>query len=47
MDALALKNTSGMEVRFIARGGAIVSLLVPDRSGKLADVTPGYDTLAA
>jgi aldose 1-epimerase len=47
MDVLALKNTSGMEVRFIARGGAIVSLLVPDRSGKLADVTPGYDTLAA
>jgi aldose 1-epimerase len=46
MGAFTLKNASGMEVRFIARGGAIASLRVPDRFGKLADVTPGYDTPA-
>lgn len=45
MDAFTLTNASGMEVRFIARGGTIVSLRVPDRFGKVADVTPGYDTL--
>jgi len=45
MDAFTLTNASGMEVRFIAHGGTIVSLRVPDRFGNLADVTPGYDTL--
>lgn len=44
MAAFTLRNASGMEVRFIERGGTIVSLRVPDRFGKMADITPGYDT---
>lgn len=39
-----LVNANGMEIRFLERGGTITSLLVPDRDGRLADVTPGYDT---
>src|SRR5581483_5528361 len=35
-----------MELSVIAYGGALVSLTVPDRSGKLADVVLGCDTLA-
>jgi aldose 1-epimerase len=41
-----LANASGMEVCFLTLGGIIVSVKVPDRDGVLADVTPGYDTLA-
>jgi aldose 1-epimerase len=33
-----------MEVRFIAYGGTIVSIRVPDRDGAFADVTPGFDS---
>src|SRR5207302_10274673 len=43
-EVTALVNANGMEVRFVERGGTIVSLRVPDRRGRLADVTPGYDT---
>ncbi|MET0554878.1 MAG: aldose epimerase family protein [Vicinamibacteria bacterium] len=41
-----LTNAHGMEVRTIARGATIVSIRVPDRAGKLGDVTLGFDTLA-
>jgi aldose 1-epimerase len=41
-----LTNGRGMEVRTMARGATILSIRVPDRAGKLADVTLGYDTLA-
>lgn len=44
MDEYTLENANGMEVRFIALGGTITSLRVPDRNGVLADVTPGFDT---
>ena len=44
MAAFTLRNAAGMEMRFIEPGGTIVSLRVPDRYGKMADVTPGYDT---
>jgi aldose 1-epimerase len=43
-EVTALVNANGMEVRFIERGGTIVSWRVPDRRGRLADVVPGYDT---
>src|SRR5689334_2711463 len=39
-----LRNARGMEIRFIERGGAIVSWTVPDRDGRFVDVVPGYDT---
>jgi len=40
-----LTNTSGMKVKVIEFGAAIVSLLVPDRNGKFADVVLGYDVV--
>jgi aldose 1-epimerase len=40
-----LTNASGMEVRAITYGAIIVSIKVPDRSGKLDDVVVGHDTL--
>jgi len=40
-----LTNTSGMAVAISNYGGIIVSLKVPDRNGKLADVVLGFDTL--
>src|SRR5215467_6882620 len=45
VDLYVLKNPSGMEVSITNYGGAVVSLKVPDRAGKLADVVLGYDDL--
>jgi aldose 1-epimerase len=42
-----LANQSGLQAAITDYGGAIVSLLVPGRAGKLADVVLGYDSLAA
>lgn len=40
-----LKNAKGMEARITNWGGIIVSLKVPDKTGALADVVLGFDTL--
>jgi len=40
-----LKNRTGIEARITNYGGIILSLLVPDRSGKLDDVVLGYESL--
>ncbi|HEU5451052.1 MAG TPA: aldose epimerase family protein [Terriglobales bacterium] len=40
-----LRNQQGMEVTITNFGGRIVSLKVPDRSGKFADVVLGFDSL--
>ncbi len=40
------RNANGMEVRATNDGGIIVSLLVPDRNGKLDDVVLGYDSVS-
>ena len=45
VDLYTLTNASGMEVRAMTYGGIIVSLRVPDRTGALADVVLGFDTL--
>ena len=45
MDAFTLRNRHGMTVRFIDYGGSIVSIEAPDRSGRMADVVLGYDSL--
>src|SRR6266699_4986899 len=44
VDLYVLTNISGAEVSITNYGGAVVSLKVPDRSGKLADVVLGYET---
>lgn len=40
-----LTNTTGMEAKVTEYGAILVSLKVPDKAGKVADVTHGYDTL--
>src|SRR5207253_3865403 len=45
VDLFVLTNKNGAEVSITNYGGAVVSLKVPDRNGKLADVVLGYDTI--
>ncbi|MDR1454905.1 MAG: galactose mutarotase [Tannerella sp.] len=41
-----LKNAKGMEVCITNYGGRVVSVMVPDRNGKMTDVVLGYDNIA-
>lgn len=41
-----LKNANGMEVCITNFGGRVVSVMVPDRNGKMTDVVLGYDNIA-
>lgn len=41
-----LRNANGVEAKITNYGGIVVSLKVPDRTGKLDDVVLGYDNLA-
>jgi aldose 1-epimerase len=45
IDLYTLTNPSGMEARIMTYGGIIVSLRVPDKTGRLDDVVLGYDSL--
>jgi aldose 1-epimerase len=45
VELFTLKNKNGMEAKITNYGGIVVSLLVPDRNGKLGDVVLGYDKL--
>jgi aldose 1-epimerase len=45
VDVYTLTNTSGAKVRIITYGARVVSIEVPDGSGKLGDVTLGYNDL--
>ncbi len=40
-----LRNDNGMEVCLTNLGGRVVSLMVPDRDGKLLDVVLGFDSV--
>jgi aldose 1-epimerase len=40
-----LTNKNGLTARITNYGGIVVSLMVPDRNGKLADVVLGFDSL--
>ncbi|SMO54782.1 aldose epimerase family protein [Fodinibius sediminis] len=44
VDLFTLENEQGMKVQITNYGGKIVSVLVPDRNGKLGDVVLGYET---
>ena len=46
VEIYTLTNKTGMEARIMTYGGTVVSLRVPDRTGKLGDVVLGYDSLA-
>jgi aldose 1-epimerase len=43
MDLYTLTNKKGMEVSITNFGGTVVSIKVPDKDGKIADVVLGYD----
>ena len=40
-----LTNTNGIKVKIMSYGATVVSLQLPDRNGKIADVALGFDTL--
>ena len=42
---ICLENANGMQVAVLNYGGIIQSIVVPDRSGRFADVVLGYDSL--
>jgi aldose 1-epimerase len=44
VEAVTLTNAAGMSARIITLGGALQSLIVPDRAGRREDVVLGYDT---
>jgi aldose 1-epimerase len=46
VDLYILNNESGVQAAITNFGGTIVSLKVPDRSGKLADIVLGYDNVS-
>lgn len=46
VDLYTLTNAKGMQVQITNYGGIIVSVRVPDRTGKLADVVQGFGSLA-
>lgn len=45
-DLYTLKNKAGMEVCITNFGGRIVSVMVPDKNGKMQDVVLGFDSIA-
>src|ERR1700722_5017751 len=46
VELYTLSNVNGMKVSIMTYGGAVVSLLAPDRHGKYADVVLGMDSVA-
>ena len=45
-DLYTLKNKNGMQVSITNFGATVVSIMAPDKAGKMADVALGYDDLA-
>jgi aldose 1-epimerase len=46
VEMYTLKNDKGAEAEIITYGGAVVSLKVPDRTGKTTDIVLGFDSVA-
>ena len=47
VEAVTLTGANGVSARIITYGATLQALNAPDRAGKVADITLGYDTLAA
>jgi aldose 1-epimerase len=47
IDLYTMTNAAGMRVRVINYGATLIGVDVPDRTGKIEDVTLGYDTAEA
>lgn len=47
VEAVTLTGTNGVKARIITLGATLQALMVPDRAGKVEDVTLGYDDLAS
>lgn len=47
IEAVTLSNAHGVSARILSYGATLQSLMGPDRTGKIADVTLGYDDLAS
>lgn len=45
VEIYTLTNSRGSEARIITYGGAVVSLTMPDKQGKLGDVVLGFDSI--
>jgi aldose 1-epimerase len=45
IDLFTLTNKNGLEAKISNYGGIVVSMMVPDKTGKLEDVVLGYDSL--
>jgi aldose 1-epimerase len=45
IEVYTLKNSKGAEARIITYGGSVVSLKMPDRNGKFADIVLGFDSV--
>jgi aldose 1-epimerase len=46
VEIYTLKNSKGAETQIITYGGTVVSLKMPDKNGKYADIVLGYDSIA-
>lgn len=46
-DLFILKNADGCEVAITNYGGALLTIMMPDKNGKFANVVQGHDTLKA
>jgi len=45
-DLFVLRNKNGMEAAITNYGGRLISLMVPDKTGKLRDVVLGFDNIS-
>lgn len=45
VDLYTLTNAKGASVKIATLGGTVVSIVVPDKAGRLGEVTLGFDTL--
>ena len=46
VEAVTLSNAKGTAIKLMTQGATIVSVMLPDRNGKLDDVALGFDTAA-